>query len=372
MAVIHRFSGARADSWIQGLAIIVDSMAALVVCWIASRLFGAKVGVLAGLAYALFPPLAYASVNKMPSCLLSFFVVSGLACAVVAAKSEYARSLRWYAACGVVVGLGSYLRPDYMLMPVALCVGSIGRWTQWRRYFMSVFVAQGMVFLVLLPWATRNHDVTERWIFTSTSVGVSLITGLGSFDNPWNLGYADEDRQKEAEEQGFVSFRTSEADLYFRRLFWRYVREDPDAYAASVVRRLPLALIPPFGWGYDNPWKVRTFTERRARKEDRYAVMRNDPFYFLAAYWDRLLISGLSFCCLVAVGVMVLVERNQLRLIALVLSPHVYSICGHLVTHLEPRYLLPSMSCWLIGLAYVLGQGWQRPAVNRLRCGSGT
>jgi hypothetical protein len=92
-----------------------------------------------------------------------------------------------------------------MLMP--LFVG-LGLWLYTRRFwqsFSAMVFAQVVVFLVLSPWAFRNYGICGRWVFTSSGVGATLITGLGEFNNPWGFGYTDEDRYKQAVLQGFSS-----------------------------------------------------------------------------------------------------------------------------------------------------------------------
>src|SRR5262245_56288086 len=80
----------------------------------------------------------------------------------------------------------------------------------------------------------------------------------------------------------------------------------------------------------------------------------------LAAYWDRLAMALVTLACTIGTCAMLVLERHRAADLLLVISPHVYSIGVHLLTHVEPRYLLPSMSLWLIGLAYVIARGWRR------------
>jgi 4-amino-4-deoxy-L-arabinose transferase-like glycosyltransferase len=351
--------GTRADVPIQFLGMGLDTLAAGLVWWIAGTCFGPRVGLVAGLLYGFFPPFARGSINLEPDGLLSPFVALNLACALAACRTQGRRRLGLWIAGGLALGLGSYLRPDYLMMPVFMFLGI---WAYTRDPVRSAFGSLGMLAVTLLalsPWAYRNHRLTGRWIFSSTSVGATLITGLGEYHNPWGFGYLDEDRAAQAAGWGLPSPWTSEADLRFRELFWKSVAQNPAAYAKAVIRRLPMALAPPYAWGFANPWKAHTFSELRAEGKDRYQIAKGKPLYVVAAYGDCLATAGISLLSLGCVVFMLLKESRRAGPAVLLICPHVYSILSHVLTHLEPRFLLPSMFCWLIGTGYVLGAGWR-------------
>jgi hypothetical protein len=217
-------------------------------------------------------------------------------------------------------------------------------------------VIQLVALLLLLPWAYRNYGICDRWIFTSASVGGTLITGLGEFHNPWGFRALDEERAREAMAQGISSPWSCEGDIYFRDLFFKSVQEQPAAYVIAVVKRLPLVLATPYDLFFQNPWKISTFSEARKSGEDHYQVLIRRPWYVLAAYWDHLAMGVFTLGCFLATLLMAWKERWQLALIFLLITPHLYSIGAHILTHLEPRFLLPSMFCWLIGPGYVLSR----------------
>jgi len=358
VAGINRFLGIRADEPLQFIGILFDSIAAVLVYWVVGNFLGEKVGFVVGLVYALFFPLAWASVSKTPEGLLSLFIVASLVSIMQASRSQ--NPWLWYVTCGLIIGIGSYMRPDYIFMPLFMV---LGLWAYTRHLIHSIkamILAQFVVLLVLLPWAYRNHTLCGRWIFTSTSVGGTLISGLGEFSNAWGIGGLDEDRAREAAAQGLATPWDSDADLYFRGMFWQRVRQNPRAYILTVIKRLPLALATPYGFGYSNPYRVRSFTQIMQQSgEDRYQIIKTHPLYVLMAYWDYMAMSGFTLCCVVCVVVFSIKERYRWGLVLLLVCPHLYSIMSHLLTHLEPRFLLPSVFCWLIGFGYVLVRGWR-------------
>ncbi len=213
IAGVHRLWGGRVDVPLQCIGIVADSFAAVLVCWVVCALFSRRVGFFSGLLYAGFPPLAFASaLSRSPVGLLALFVVGSLACVIRAAHCTGWKWLSWVGLCGFIIGVGSYLRPDYALLPPFMF---LGLWAYTRRFSRSVagaVIAQAVVYAMLFPWALRNYNYSERWIFTSTSVGPTLITGLGEFDNSWGFGHTDQARRVQAAEQGFESPWSPEAD----------------------------------------------------------------------------------------------------------------------------------------------------------------
>jgi 4-amino-4-deoxy-L-arabinose transferase-like glycosyltransferase len=358
IAAIHRILGTKADVPLQLIGVVLDTASAGIFWWTVTTFVGPKVGLMAGLLYALFPPFAYAAVSKMPDGMLSFFLVAFLACVLKATIKHGWREVLWNIAAGVCIGLGGYLRPDYIFVPVFIF---FGLWAYTRGFWRSaaaIGIIQTTALLVLLPWANRNYTICDRWIYTGTSVGAVLVTGLGQFQNPWGFGGSDADRDKQAMAQGISTPWGCEGDRYFRALFLESVRERPGAYMMTIIRRLPLALATPYAFGFQNPWKTSRFLAARESGEDYYQVVMRRPWYVLTAYWDHLAISVFTFVCLLATLLMILKERSKTSLILLIISPHLYSIGSHMITNLEPRYILPSMFSWLVGLAYVLSGGW--------------
>lgn len=290
----------------------------------------------------------------MPDGLIGPCIVAMVAAYLKAVRSIRWQAYAWYAAAGLALGIGSYLRPDYLLAPIAMLPFL---WACLRRLLPAV-LGTVMVMVVALatlsPWAHRNHVLYDRWIFTSSGAGATLVTGLGEFRNPWGIGATDTDRHEEARANGFVSAWIPEADQYFRQVWWQAVSSQPTAYLRLMIKRLPIALAPPFEFGFDNPLRTRTFTDSRKAGQDRYQAVLSDPKYLLAAYWDNLLMAALSGVALLASLWWLVLDNQRWAMILLVLSPHLYSIATHVIIHVEPRFLLPSMFGLLIGLAFVV------------------
>jgi hypothetical protein len=359
-AVIHKVVGTRVDLPLEILGAILDSIAAGLVCYMVAKYYHPGVGFATGLIYAFYPPLAFVStIDRSPDGLMPIFVVGSLLCTIVSSNHHNYRSFIWDILAGVLLALGSYLRPDFLLMPVVI---GFALWIYTRRFWKSFFAmttVQVVAITLLVPWAYRNYQLCGRWIFTSSSVGATLITGLGEYHNPWNFGPMDEDRYKESDSQGFKTPWGPDADQYFRKVFWESVRSKPMAYVMTVVKRLPMGIIAPQLTGYENPYKTTTFGQSMAKGKDRFEIMMNDPFYILKAYWEVLLPAVINVLCFFCTIFLVFKDRKRIGILLVLLSPYIYSFVTHMLTHMEPRFLLPSFFSLFIGLAYVLCRAWR-------------
>jgi len=353
---LYRVLHVPVDLAVELVGLLLDSLSAALLCELLTRCWSPALGYATGLCYAFFPPLAFgAAASRAPEGLMGIFVTGTVFCVWMAMQPGRRQWLWWSLLGGFTLGLGSYFRPDYLLLPVLL---GLGAWALTRHFWVSVrnlIIVQVLAVLLLLPWAYRNHELCGRWIFTSTSVGPTLITGLGEFHNPWGFGGSDIDRGKEAAAQGLKSQWGPEADVYFRGLFWKSVAQYPMGYGLSVAKRIPLAVAPPLDWGLQNPWKQESFIQvRQNNGQDRYSALTARFGHTLLAYGDVLIIAAVCLLALLAWFCLLLREHARWGLGFFLLSPHLYAVSSHILTHFEPRFLLPSIGWLLIGLGYLL------------------
>jgi hypothetical protein len=88
---------------------------------------------------------------------------------------------------GLVAGAGVLVRPGWILWPAVFAMWLL---IQSRRGRVLLPICAGLFlgcWLILLPWAWRNHSVTGKWIYTSLWSGPSLYDGL----NPAADGSSD-------------------------------------------------------------------------------------------------------------------------------------------------------------------------------------
>lgn len=364
VAGLHRLTGHPSDLPVQIIGLVEDSLAAVLLAWLVTQILGTRVGNATGMIYAFFPPMAYESaVSRSPEGMMALFIIGAMACLWQALSGGPNRWLTWSIGGGLVLGIGCYLRPDYFVLPIALILASWGFGFKIGKVVRSALVMQVVCVLCLFPWAWRNHALTGRWIFTGTAVGPTLITGLAEYANPWGFKPADTDRQTQSLAHGIENWTSPEADTYFRQLFWQSIKESPRGYMMSVLKRIPLAVAPPLDSGFDNPLRQNSFVQvRQTQGLDRYAAIKAAPGRFFLAYADLLVIAGILLLALLAWVYLFWQEPARRSGLFFLFCPHLYAVSVHLLTHLEPRFLLPSIGFLLISLGYL----WAR---FRLRSG---
>jgi 4-amino-4-deoxy-L-arabinose transferase-like glycosyltransferase len=360
VAGIHWITGSRVDIYFQIIGMLLDTASACLFCWMVFKFFSERVAFTAGLVYALYPPLAFSSsLEKLSEGLMPIFILSSLVFVLQSTRSSGKKVALWWVLAGMALGISGYVRPDYVMVPVAY---GFALWIYTRRFWRSILALitiQAATLLFLMPWAYRNYETCGRWIFTSGGVGWALINGLGEYHNPWGIVGIDEHIIDEAHKQGFNAPDTPEADVYFRNIFWKSIRSEPLGYLSIVVKRLPLVILSPYTCGFNNPYKTSRFKDTMEQGQDRFQVILSKPMYIIKAYWEYLLIGVISIASLLCTLAMLVFERRRFGLVFLLLTPHLYSITTHLLTHYEPRFLLPSVFSFLLGLAYVLSRGWR-------------
>jgi 4-amino-4-deoxy-L-arabinose transferase-like glycosyltransferase len=150
----------------------MDVLTAYLVFILAALVFERKtVGLLASLAYALYPPSILSSTYILTETLYTFFLALFAVAAILALKT---RRYPFYLVSGIVLGLSSLTRPGILLLPlVLLIIALIARRRAWKG-----FVIVALAFAVtLLPWTLRNKRDLGKAIPTSTFVGGNLYMG---------------------------------------------------------------------------------------------------------------------------------------------------------------------------------------------------
>jgi hypothetical protein len=355
VAAMHTIFGGAAKIPTMILGALLDTFAAIVLFWMVKTAWSERVGFLTALTYALFLPQAYAATAGLsPDGLETFFVIAAFACVIRAVRTIERRRYYWFVCAGLLIGLGGFLRPDYDLLALGLFPFLWLYFNDGWQAAKATLLMTVITYVTLLPWAYENHKLYGRWIFTSTAVGSTMMEGLGEFRNPWGFSSSDVELSREAQKHGFASAWSPEGSDYFNAKFIAAVEQHPLAYVVSVAKRLPLAFAPAYQFGYANPLKTKAFSQQRASGLDRYEAVLKNPLYVVAAYWDALLFAGISIVFLGCSVYMLWSERRELPLVALLMAPHLYGIGVHIVSELEPRYLLPSMFSLMIGFAYFI------------------
>ncbi len=159
-------------NWIRYAQAGVDVLTAYLVFLLAVIVFKTRaVGLLASLAYALYPPAILSSTYILTETLYTFFLVFFAVMAILALRG---RGWPFYLVSGIALGVSSLIRPGIVFLPVALLVMAlIVRPRAWAGILMLTLAFA----VTLLPWVIRNNRDLGKPIPTSTLVGSNLYKG---------------------------------------------------------------------------------------------------------------------------------------------------------------------------------------------------
>ncbi len=202
-------------------------------CWLTLQLgreiSGRRCGVLAAGIAALSPLQVGIGVQILSEGWFSFWLVAAVLSVVRLQKRlrlpagavSAAGTMLSGLLTGLVIGVGVLVRPGWILFaPLTVLMLLPGCRERRAAAFAGAAVLLG-TWLILLPWAYRNHSISGHWVYTSLWSGASLYDGL----NPTATGASD----MEFFERDALMRRMSEyeADRYYRAAAFRYALDNP-------------------------------------------------------------------------------------------------------------------------------------------------
>ena len=316
---------------------------------------------------ALYPPLAYASVDLLPEGLATLGVLASLLCIVCGRNAGRASLIL---AGGVLLGFTAYLRPNVSLLWTLLGAALFISMQGWLRPAIATALLIAGVYGALFPWALRNHELTSKWMWGTTGTGSTLWKAAGEYKNPWGLVRLDDAAYAYARAHGFDSDLTPEADAWFMAQMKELLREDPMFFVASTLKRIPWILAPTFDTGYQNPNRTRGMYSYFLIEEglSPTEVLRRHPGYVVKAFWERILVMVTSALgSLALVWVAIAHGRRSPGATALFLAVPTYLIAVHAPTIYQPRYLVPMIPFQMSAIALLAASvlSWIRTRRDR-------
>jgi 4-amino-4-deoxy-L-arabinose transferase-like glycosyltransferase len=128
---------------------------------------------------ALNPFTALWTTDLQTETLATFFATSIVWFALQSAQSP---GRLWYLGFGVTAGLGSLVRPAFVLLPVVLLSAVwLARSLAWREALLRSALVLTAVALCLLPWVVRNYLVFHQVIFAGRSNAPEQDHGYGYY-----------------------------------------------------------------------------------------------------------------------------------------------------------------------------------------------
>jgi len=163
--------------WVKFLQILVCGGTAFYIYKLAVHLFNQRVGIVAGIMYALYGTLLYYEVMFLIPVVFVFFLTWGMY-RLIAFKDS--TSYKTWLITGIIFGLAAISRPNILLVLPVLAI-----WlffitdktsTVVNRIKKPALVFIGVV-LMILPVTIRNIIVTDEFSLISTQGGVNFYIG---------------------------------------------------------------------------------------------------------------------------------------------------------------------------------------------------
>ena len=146
---------------------------------IAWQLFGGKAALLAAAMTAVYPEAIAASIFILSEAPFGPPLTLHLLAWVLAWKSSsLSGQFSWSALAGIAAGVGTLVRPSWLLfIPFAVVIGLAIGGDRRRQLIIGLVMLMAMA-VAMSPWWIRNYRVAGRFVPTSLQVGTSLYDGL--------------------------------------------------------------------------------------------------------------------------------------------------------------------------------------------------
>jgi 4-amino-4-deoxy-L-arabinose transferase-like glycosyltransferase len=256
------------------LNVLLGAVTAGLVYWIGSRAFGRTAGLLAAVAFAVFPShILYASqLHSEVVFTAAYLLALGLLLAAPAPQDK--RWLRFWLAAGLAIGMAGLIRPAALSLLVVVPIVMRPGGTPWKTVARGTGLAVLAAALVMTPWVARNA-VKVGVPAVSTNAGIDFwignhdgASGLFVMPTPDVFPIISDDLQEQ------------ERHDYHRgiELGWRFIREQPlDALALLPLKAYHLYTDDAHAVTTTETWGHTVFLSEGGRR-----VLRSltDSFYY--------------------------------------------------------------------------------------------
>ena len=141
---------------------------------LATHLGGRRVGIVAGILLAVYPPNLTTPCFLLTEGIFTCLLLASLFCFI---KAEETRRYMWFVVTGVVLGLSDYFRPTSGLLPVVFGVYLVFRGYPLKRAVLGIGVMGTVMVVCLSPWIIRNYSIYREFIPSTVSGGNPFLRG---------------------------------------------------------------------------------------------------------------------------------------------------------------------------------------------------
>ena len=209
----------------EALNVALGALTAGLVYWIGSRAFGKTAGLLAALAFAVFPShILYTSqLHSEVMFTVAYLLALGLLLAAPQPIRLGRRGVPFWLLAGLAIGVASLMRPAALSLLAVVPFAMRPRGAPWATAARGTLLVALAAALVLTPWVTRN---AARMNVTAISTNAGLDFWIGNHEGAsggWGMPTAD------AFPRISTDLQEQERHDYHRGLDlgWRFIREQP-------------------------------------------------------------------------------------------------------------------------------------------------
>jgi 4-amino-4-deoxy-L-arabinose transferase-like glycosyltransferase len=231
---------------------IVQSLTAAFTCIVFYNLgskFSEKVGLLAALAMAFYPPSILFSVGRISPITLVVLLL-GLIMLYLLKVQEILR-YRDAVICGLLMGVEALFEPTVILFYLAGCAWLFFWSASSRATALKCSMIMGLVCIVcILPWSIRNYIVFGAFTPLKSSMGGHLLAGNNPYCNGVTFHCRDFDKVfSEEERRELQQVDEVQANKIMLRKAIAIIKNDPKTFLNSTLKRIF------YYWSPVNPYR---------------------------------------------------------------------------------------------------------------------
>lgn len=336
------------------LSILFDLLALYFFIRLLALFFSSGIVFWSAILYSVFPPLLFLQTNGSPDSFMPGFIILISYLFFYAENKTQRKQYFFWLLIGLLTGISALYRSDYFLFPFFLSVLLLSNYKRLLQFLKFNFTIGIVAILVLLPWAIRNKVVTGKLNFTSTSLGGTLVTGLATFPNPWNLGPSDLDRKEESMAAGITTPFEANGNEFFLKKYKIYVSENPSFFLKALAYRTVYFLMAPYDWGMKKD-KNFAFSEIRNKGDiiSKFGLIIKEKFFNFLSIGFSLISFFSLLLLLVKPGII-----KRFRNFCLVTVGYVY--LSHVFIHMTAIYALPiiiiQIPLFILGMLFLFSR----------------
>jgi 4-amino-4-deoxy-L-arabinose transferase-like glycosyltransferase len=183
---------------------------------------------LAGLMFACHPLLIFAAGLLYSETVYLFILVILTLLCLRMVKGR--GSVGWALGCGALLGLSALMKPNMLLLPVALFAWL---WVSLRRLDRALLLSASLILAmaaVILPWMWRNYRVSGAFVPVAANSGLNLWQG----NHPEADGAAYPVNQVDP----LPGYSEVDRDAVYRSWALEEIRSDPARILALIPRKM--------------------------------------------------------------------------------------------------------------------------------------